>query len=172
MFQTLTFTLIFGKNFLETQIPINLMSYCIVEHHYWDQWQAKENRTSSYNEKHLLVCVFWSHYWLSISNLGDFVLIWWEYVWLITRHDVRPFYIFQIWENTCFTWYIEKHLLVGVFWGYCTKYKCIIFIDLWFYLNKYCVYSQLLLVELKWPEDWAWYMSSQQTMSLVNWAVL
>ena len=149
------------------------MSYCIVEHHYGDQWQTKENRTSSYNKKHLPVCVFWSHYWLSISNLGDFVLIWWEYVWLITIHYIRPFYIFQIRKNICFTWFREKHLPVGVFWGYSTKYKCIIFMDLWFYLNKWlCVHSVTIGREFNWSEDWAWHMSSQETMSPVNWAVL
>ena len=136
---------VFGPNLDFDSVPINLMSYCIVQHHYYGQWQTKENRTSSYNEKHLPVRVFWSHCWLSMSNLGDFVLIWWEYVWFITRHDSRPFYIFQIWKNTCSTWFREKHQPVSVFHGYCTKYKCIIFIDLWFYLND-CVFSQLLLV--------------------------
>ena len=101
------------------------------------RWQTKQNRTSSFNEKHLPVGVFWSHCWLSISSLGEFVLVWWVYVWLITRHDIRSFYIFHIWRNTCFTWLRENQLQVGVFLGFRTKYKFIIFIDLWFYLNKW-----------------------------------
>ena len=101
------------------------------------RWQTKQNRTSSFNEKHLPVGVFWSHCWLSISSLGEFVLVWWVYVWIITRHDIRSFYIFQIWRNTCFTWLRENQLQVGVFLGFRTKYKFIIFIDLWFYLNKW-----------------------------------
>ena len=72
--------------------------------------------------------------------------------------------------KTGFTWFREKHVLVGVFWGYCTKYKCIVFIDLWFYLNKWlCVLSVTISHEFKWSEEFAWHMSSQETMSLVNW---
>ena len=133
------------------------------------------------------VGVFWPHCCLSIFSLGDFVLIWWEYVLLITRHDIRPLYLPNLEKHVSLD--LEKNTYQQVLWlrhwipisgvpcskplggskyffwggGYYTKYKCIIFVTLWFYLNKWlcvlsvtighgsiwindCVYSQLLLV--------------------------